>query len=310
VSSRGLSVIASAALLSGCTLFTSLGGLSTGDAAPEVAVADGGKSADPGTLTLTCDTAGGEKICFGACSSIRDPQVGCSATDCVACDVRNVDQVVCAGASAGFGCSYGSCAPRYQDCDGDRGNGCELSKNSKAACGDCATKCERATPFCAPLGAGFACVASCPPGTEACDGACVELASDNENCGACGKRCARSGATGRCEGGTCTFQCQRGLKECNGACVSDQDPRFCLACSPCPAPGLNEVQSCSVGACIASCLPNTYDCDGVRANGCESTRPCVGKTVDPCLTLSCTSACCPFVGCCEPPPPPAPPPSE
>lgn len=298
-----MSVIVSAALVSGCTLFTSLGGLSSGSA--EVAVADAGSSADPGAITLACDTSGGEKICFGACTSTRDPQVGCSAADCLACDARNVDKAVCAGTPAGFGCSYGSCAPRYQDCDGNRANGCELSKNSRSACGDCATTCEGATPFCAPAGESFACVSSCPAGTEACAGACVALATDGENCGACGKRCERAGATGRCEGGACTFQCQTGLKECNGACVSAQDPRYCLGCSPCPAPGPNQAVSCSAGACVSSCLPNTYDCDGNRANGCESKNPCVGKATDICLTLTCTWACCPFVGCCEPQGPPS-----
>ena len=75
---------------------------------------------------------------------------------------------------------------------------------------------------------------SCPadcPGTS-CGGTCVDLASDNHNCGSCGKACAGGM---ECTGGQCA--CPAGESACYGYCKNlSNDPRFCGSCTnTCPS---------------------------------------------------------------------------
>jgi hypothetical protein len=50
------------------------------------------------------------------------------------------------------------------------------------------------------LDAGFRCCSSCAPGQAECSGSCVDLASSNAHCGACGNACAGGSS---CTNGTC-----------------------------------------------------------------------------------------------------------
>jgi len=47
---------------------------------------------------------------------------------------------------------------------------------------------------------GFRCCSSCAPGLADCNGGCVNLGSDNANCGACGTKCT---APATCQNGSC-----------------------------------------------------------------------------------------------------------
>src|SRR5262245_7016211 len=60
--------------------------------------------------------------------------------------------------------------------------------------------------------------AECNEGSVECDGTCRDIANDERNCGACGRRCADDE---RCSGGRCvsTATCPPGMTLCNGACV-------------------------------------------------------------------------------------------
>ncbi|HUB09402.1 MAG TPA: choice-of-anchor D domain-containing protein [Myxococcales bacterium] len=77
---------------------------------------------------------------------------------------------------------------------------------------------------------------------QSCNGACVDLQTDPENCGSCGTACP----TGQCSGGEC-------LSSCGGAQVDlDSDPDNCGACGT--ACG-SCTQGCLSGAC--GVLPTT-----------------------------------------------------
>ena len=57
----------------------------------------------------------------------------------------------------------------------------------------------------------------CGPGINSCAGKCVQLQTDEDNCGGCGKKCA---AGQLCSAGKCTSFCPAGLTACSGACLN------------------------------------------------------------------------------------------
>lgn len=54
---------------------------------------------------------------------------------------------------------------------------------------------------------------SCTQPQSRCGNTCVDFASDNDNCGGCNTRCAR---TEVCAMGRCVTQCPMGLGLCDG----------------------------------------------------------------------------------------------
>jgi hypothetical protein len=57
----------------------------------------------------------------------------------------------------------------------------------------------------------------CSRSEVCCDGACVDLTSDAENCGQCGRACSPKHGTGTCMVGECTVDaCDDGFVDCNG----------------------------------------------------------------------------------------------
>ena len=82
----------------------------------------------------------------------------------------------------------------------------------------------------------------CHPGHTNCSFSCVDLQTDDFNCGECGKMCTGFGLT--CRNGTCT--CQPGKVSCDGSCTDTrEDPFNCGSCGhSCPA-GV----ACTRGAC-------------------------------------------------------------
>lgn len=82
---------------------------------------------------------------------------------------------------------------------------------------------------------------ACPNGTLLCNGTCVDMLADSQNCGSCGNICSLGMI---CINGSCT--CMAGLVVCNKTCTDTSiDPRNCGVCgNVCSANAI-----CNYGIC-------------------------------------------------------------
>lgn len=119
---------------------------------------------------------------------------------------------------------------------------------------------------------------TCPQGQVACAGACVDLASDAANCGACGTACAPTAA---CLAGSCAT-CAADTTSCGDACaVLTTDPDHCGGCDVACGPA----QVCSTAGGVTACKAT---CDaGLTACG----RACADLDADRLHCGACGAAC-------------------
>jgi hypothetical protein len=118
-------------------------------------------------------------------------------------------------------CADGKCAvicdAGWGDCDGDRGNGCELDVTTTSNCGTCGNACASATGGGARCNQGH-CEMTCPAGFNLCGTKCISN-DDVDNCGACGNKCtigANANGFG-CAQGKCVLTCTADFANCNGS---------------------------------------------------------------------------------------------
>lgn len=140
---------------------------------------------------------------------------------------------------------------------------------------------------------------TCEPGKEACQELCVDLKSDPEHCGECGKACP---GTQACVAGACATSCPTGELLCTSsgktACVNPKgDNANCGMCDKrCKA---GEV--CYAGTCSTSCQGETLcvpegGVQGYCANLKNDNANC-GKcgsacnSTEACLSGVCTGSC-------------------
>jgi hypothetical protein len=114
---------------------------------------------------------------------------------------------------------------------------------------DMATDDASASDSCAPRpDASAASDAGCASGRLACDGVCVDLASDPRHCGACGNQCLPFQI---CSAGVCGCECAAGLTVCSAGCNAcachdlQTDPTHCGSCATACATG----EVCVAGVC-------------------------------------------------------------
>jgi len=207
----------------------------------------------------TCDGT----LCDGVCVDTTSDEAHCGACG-----------NACAQATA---CVDGACCPAGQiECDG----AC-TDPSLRTSCGGCGVVCGddeacAVTSRQSLAGGGaidrYGCV-GCGEGETLCGDACVDLALDPRNCGACGNACPAGQV---CADGACSTACAEGMTDCDGVCRNLLgDGSHCGACGN----ACRSDQLCMGGTC--GCQLGRLDCDGT----------CINPQIDPGNCGGCGNVC-------------------
>ena len=113
--------------------------------------------------------------------------------------------------------------------------------------------------------------APCDFGQQCCNGRCVDVDSDPQNCGGCGLAC-KSGSCTRRDGGVAAH------------CACDVDAGSGCEGTTASEPTCGDDGQCACGASTASCAPPLADGCGAQGCGCSGGAACSTATADHCET--------------------------
>ncbi len=228
-----------------------------------------------------CGCAPGFVACGEDCADLQSDVAHCGSCE-NACTAPGVAVAQCAGGQ----CAVVTCEAGKVDLDADFSTGCECEVSEEICNGkddDCDGQTDEQPEAACPGGGD--CIAgqcACPEGLLWCDGACVDVSTSMQHCGACDNPCTVQWpgvGTASCEGGECK----------PGPCLPgwfDTDPT---------QPGCE----CNKTGVVETCNGIDDDCDGQTdeepVTGCGPLQLCTGGqcVCDPSLAglLQCGQDC-------------------
>ena len=123
---------------------------------------------------------------------------------------------------------------------------------------------------------------SCGSGQMPCNGTCVDVQSDGQNCGTCGLACDTGTV---CQAGTCV--CAVGYVSCSGQCVQSTPAHCGSSCAVC-----SDGQVCDNGQCSSSCSGGGVMCSDMSCSSNTDSGHC-GSSCAVCPTGgACTNGTC------------------
>jgi hypothetical protein len=236
------------------------------------------------TLRLTVDLYAaapcptGQLNCDGTCTDTTADRLHCGRCD-VACDAGEV----CRNST----CEHNPCGDGQHECSG----AC-YPDDDVLHCGPSCTACPVPPAHGSASCVDGACQIDCDGGFVECPGVCVDLNSDPDNCGACGRDCA---STQICQGSNCVNNpCGTGYHYCSTGCVSNDDVAHCgSSCTPCPAE--NGTATCDGVSCGIVCSSGYHECGGLCVSN-ASVQSC-GSSCTACPDPANGSPTCDGVKC-------------
>ncbi len=187
----------------------------------------------PGCLqTSTLECMGGTTECNVTCVYLNlDP------ANCGGCGIACQPRAICVPPTDGGGLGECQCPAGLNVCDGTCSDPTTDPHNCGGCAGDGGTVCSGGQ-VCAPTDAGSgACETSCGTAVE-CNGSCVTLSTDPNNCGTCGNVCPQGYGCHATPNGTAAGSC---LPDAVVACISNTGtvaPIFDSPLQPVVGPGV------------------------------------------------------------------------
>ncbi len=260
-----------------------------------------------GTCGFAC--APGQADCDGVAANGCEVDLTADGGNCGGCGVVCTQGRTCVSGA----CSTAVCAAGLADCDHDATNGCEVSLDGNASnCGSCGSACTYAHGVGA-CAVSHCSLASCVSGYANCnasatDGCEVDLASTASSCGACGHVCVTANGTPACMASACAVAaCNAGYADCDGSVANGCEAALGTSLGNCGACGAvcsfaNASATCAAGVCaLGTCNAGWADCDGIAANGCETSTATSPSSCGTCGhacaapsggTATCTASVC------------------
>jgi hypothetical protein len=204
-------------------------------------------------------------------------------------------------------CQITGCTSGRANCNGAVPDGCEaVLATDPQNCGGCGNSCPappHGIPGCSFSSCGLG---GCVGAYGDCngllaDGCEIDTASDPQNCGGCGRRCAvpANAFAAGCSGGSCVSLCALPNEDCNGLFADGceiniyEDANNCGSCGRVCAAPPHATAGCAMGRCsIGSCIGTYRNCNVQPLDGCE-----VDTSSDPSHCGACFRPCAPSRKC-------------
>jgi hypothetical protein len=271
-------------------------------------------SANCGACGKACTVAGGTPLCAGGLCQVKSctaPAADCDNSPTDGCEVNlSTNQTNCGGCGAAgsncnsyfsnatahcgnSACVFDGCGVDHANCDTDLTNGCEVDlKTDKNHCGNCGTACSTANTTstscnagtCAPICAGTH--ISC---TNPQNGCPIDSATDDGNCGGCGKGCDASAAahvtSNHCSASACNPLCAPLFADCDSNKANGcelpvgSDKLNCGGCGVVCGSAHASATSCTGGACTPTCNAGFKNC-GTPQQGCNTQLGTLSNCTD------------------------------